>query len=281
MGRFSSYANWRVPDRQNLFLGSQASFIIHEMGVTPVVEGRSSSAPSKLAYLDPAFQQWIAATQKLPAEQQIEAVSKKLMELNPGFDGKLRAPFGGDTAKPRIKNGIVTELALRSKEFADLSPVRAFAGLQTLRTNCGSLVDLSPLNGMPITSLTVEECKVADLSPLVQMPLSTLCVYGTQVSDLRPITGIRLTNLIVMATSVTDLTPLRGMPLKSLNCFYTAVSDLSPLVDCPSLTSLDVKHTKVTAAGVAALQKALPNCKILWDDPTGPKSPGPAAAGNK
>jgi hypothetical protein len=44
MGRFSSYANWRVPDRQNLFIGSQASFIIHEMSVTPVAEGKSSAA---------------------------------------------------------------------------------------------------------------------------------------------------------------------------------------------------------------------------------------------
>ena len=47
------------------------------------------AAPAKHAYLDPAFQQWVKATQALPAEKQIEAVSKKLMELNPGFDGKL------------------------------------------------------------------------------------------------------------------------------------------------------------------------------------------------
>ena len=33
-----------------------------------------------------------------------------------------------------------------------------------------------------------------------------------------------------------------------------------------TLTGLNVKQTKVTAAGVAALQKALPNCKIEWDD---------------
>ena len=39
----------------------------------------------------PAFQQWVKATQALPAEKQIEAVSKKLMELNPGFDGKIEA----------------------------------------------------------------------------------------------------------------------------------------------------------------------------------------------
>ncbi len=59
------------------------------------------------------------------------------------------------------------------------------------------------------------------------------------------------------------------------------VSDLSPLQDYKSLTSLTVTHTKVTPASVAALQKALPNCKIHWDDPSKPKTPEPAASGTK
>jgi serine/threonine protein kinase/Leucine-rich repeat (LRR) protein len=225
------------------------------------------AAPAKLAYLEPAFQLWVKATQALPAEKQLEAVSKKLMELNPGFDGKLIAPVGGDTSKPRIKNGVVTELALRSKELSDLSPLRALVGLQMLRTNCSSLVDLSPLTGMSITTLTVEGCKVTDLSPLAQLPLESLGLYGTRVSDLRPIDGLRLTFLNVMGTAVTDLSPLRGKPIKTLGCLGTAVSDLSPLHDCPDLTSLNVRQTKVTPASVAALQKALPNCKVEWDDP--------------
>jgi hypothetical protein len=32
---------------------------------------------------------------------------------------------------------------------------------------------------------------------------------------------------------------------------------------------------------LAALQKALPNCKIHWDDPAKPKAPEPAASGTK
>jgi hypothetical protein len=39
-----------------------------------------------------------------------------------------------------------------------------------------------------------------------------------------------------------------------------------------------VRGTKVTPAGVAALQKALPNCKIEWDDPAEAKTPAPAPA---
>ena len=86
--------------------------------------------PSKLAYLDPAFQQWVKATQALPAEQQIEAVSKKLMELNPGFDGKVMGYEG--KATPKIENGVVTELGFCTDNVTDISPVRALVGLKSL-----------------------------------------------------------------------------------------------------------------------------------------------------
>lgn len=52
-----------------------------------------------------------------------------------------------------------------------------------------------------------------------------------------------------------------------LNCDYSNVADLSPLATCPKLRTLNVRQTKVTPASVAALQKALPDCKIDWDDP--------------
>ena len=38
---------------------------------------------------DPAFQRWVKEVAALPAEKQVEAVAKKLKELNPGFDGKV------------------------------------------------------------------------------------------------------------------------------------------------------------------------------------------------
>jgi hypothetical protein len=59
------------------------------------------------------------------------------------------------------------------------------------------------------------------------------------------------------------------------------VSDLSPLEDCKNLRELKVTKTKVTAASVAALQKALPNCKIEWDGPAKPTTHEPAASGSK
>lgn len=60
---------------------------------------------------------------------------------------------------------------------------------------------------------------------------------------------------------------LQGMPLETFWCKETSVAELSPLYECKSLKELNVEKTKVSPAVVAALQKALPNCKVTWDDP--------------
>ena len=73
------------------------------------------------------------------------------MELNPGFDGKVT---GTDRkGPPKIRSGVVTELAFSTDNVTDISPVRALLGLKEL--NCsgsrtaggsskGKLSDLSP-----------------------------------------------------------------------------------------------------------------------------------------
>jgi Leucine-rich repeat (LRR) protein len=45
----------------------------------------SGEQPEEGAWNTPEFQMWVIDTQSLRAEQQVDAVSKKLMELNPGF----------------------------------------------------------------------------------------------------------------------------------------------------------------------------------------------------
>ena len=58
----------------------------------------------------------------MPAEKQIEAVSEKLVELNPGFDGKITG-FGDRSVLPKIVNGVVTEFGFDAAGVTDLSPV--------------------------------------------------------------------------------------------------------------------------------------------------------------
>ncbi len=222
----------------------------------PIASATSGSGQSNQPWNTPAFQAWVKATQALPAEKQVEAVSKKLQELNPGFDGKVTH---------KTENGAVTQLNFTSDKVADVSPVRALAGLKLLYCNSsiaakGKLFDLSPLHGMKLTGVFLS---------------------GTLVLDLSPLQGMPLTGIVCSHTKISDLSPMRAMPLASLICHNTLVSDLSPLQDCRTLASLNIANTKVTAAQVAALQKALPNCKIEWDDPAKPKTPEPAASGTK
>ncbi len=233
---------------------------------------------------DPAFQQWMKDVQRLPAEKQVEAVAKKLVELNPGFDGNVTGYDG--KSPPKIEKGMVTELGLVTDNVTNISPLRALPGLKILGCggsgrSKGQISDLSPLRGMALTTVSCSDTKVSDLSPLEGMPLTRLSCFHTNVSSLLPLQGMKLTSLSFHGTQVSDLSPLRGLPLTIVGCGITPVSDLSPLQDCKSLTKLSVTNTKVTPATVAALQKALPNCKIEWDDPAKPKTPEPAGPGTK
>jgi len=253
----------------------------------------AASSTTKLFMHDPAFPKWIKEVQAMPAEEQVQAVSKKLMELNPGFDGKLTR---------KSDSGMVTELSLHSKSVSDISPVIALVHLKALdcfktgiadlsplqganlsSLSCGDtqVSDLSPLKGMKLTILNCRNTKVSDLSPLQGMMLTSLDCDITPVSSLSPLIAMNLTNLSCGLTKVVDLQPLKGMKLTRLNCGFTSVADLTPLLQCESLANLHVPRTKVTPAAVAALQKALPNCKIEWDDPAKATTPQPAAAGTK
>ena len=196
---------------------------------------------------DPAFQQWLKDAAAMPAEKQVEAVVKKLQQLNPRFDGVATGWYGSNT--PVIQNGVVAEFGFLTDSVTDISPVRALAGLKNLKC-CGSregtgvLADLSPLQGMRLTKLDVGNSQVSDLSPLQGMPLTDLWCGATRLSDLSPLRGMKLSVLYCGRTQIADLAPLQGMPLKDLDCNLTQVSNLAPLQGMP-LTSLVVQNTKV------------------------------------
>ncbi len=191
---------------------------------------------------DPAFQKWMNEVAGLPAEKQVDAVRKKLVALNPGFDGKVT---------PTIEFLDVTGLAFVTDNVNDISPVQALPKLKNLSCNGsspahrGKLADLSPLKGLQLTSLTCYHNQVSDLSPLEGMPLTQFRCDGTDVSDLSPLIGMRLATFYCGYTKVSDLSPLKGMPLTTLVCEFTPVSDFSPLEGMP-LTTLIFIATQVS-----------------------------------
>ncbi|HMF17121.1 MAG TPA: PPC domain-containing protein [Gemmataceae bacterium] len=132
---------------------------------------------------------WIRQVQKLPADKQVVAVIGKLKEFNPGFDGKYAH---------KIENGAVTELHFVSDAVTDISPVRALRQLKALSCNGsgpgkGKVADLTPLKGLPLTSITVAWTQVSNLSPLKGMALNWFSCGGTRVTDLSPLKGMPIT----------------------------------------------------------------------------------------
>jgi eukaryotic-like serine/threonine-protein kinase len=177
----------------------------------------------------------------LPPEKQVEAVARRLKELNRGFDGQVRSD---------IRDREVTGLAFSSQAVTDLSPLRSLPRLESLECGgtvevLGKVADLSPLRGLPLKSLRCWDNPLSDLSPLRGMPLEVLECYRTQVEDLTPLKGMPLSRLSVAGTRVTDLSPLKGMKLTTLWCDKTPVTDLAPLRGM-ALTGLDVSFSGVS-----------------------------------
>ena len=266
--------------------GRQVVRVIQESPGNQVVEQSADKV---------AWQRSVAA---LPVSERVDAVVARLKDLNPGFDGwKDGKPFQFD-------------VMLDGSQLKDISPLRAMPNLTSLWVMSDQLVDLSPLQGLPLTRLALHgtlvpdltplqdinlteldltgSINVSDLSPLAGMPLNSLTIAYTTVSNLAPLQGMQLYHFNGDSSKVSDLTPLKGMPLKSLfmhnsevfdlsvlgnmpvesvKCYNSQVGDagLANLKACKSLTSLDVTNTKVTAAGIAEIRKALPNCTISWD----------------
>jgi hypothetical protein len=211
-----------------------------DMKPVPVAD----STPTQLAFKMPGFENWVKDVKAMPPVQQVEAVRTKLMELNPGFDGKLT---------PNVTSGFVMELVFVADHVTDISPVSALVHLKNLSCEgsrarnmkpVGKLSDLSPLKGMNLTLLSIVNTQVADLSPLRGMQLRRLFCMATNVADLSPLQGMPLTHLQIEETLVSDLAPLAGMPLASIVVSNTAVSDLSPLKGMP-LQTLKIRDTQV------------------------------------
>jgi hypothetical protein len=241
---------------------------------------------------DPAFQQWMKDVAAMPAEKQVEAVAKKLQELNPGFDGNVTG-HSELVDYPHIEKGVVTSFGFSTNNVVDISPVRALSGLKALSClgsmmRSGKLSDLSPVKGLSLETmecsnnrplfdiLPLEAMKlvtfsccatsVSDLSPLKGMTLSRLYCADTPVSNLSPLQGMPLQNINIAATWVSDFTPLRGMPLLVLWCYSTKTSDLSPLEGI-GLTEIRLTPRNI-AKGMDVIRrmKSLQTIGLDWDE---------------
>ncbi len=196
----------------------------------------------------------------IPVTKRIREVRAELTRNNPDFNGDFEIVVEGDA---------VVELEFEGKNVSDISALRAFRDLRKLTISNLTVTDLTPLTGMKLTSLKLNDCgPVADLAPLQGMPLETLSLWnafhgsdlsplrGTQLKvlnigglgqkiDLGPLAGLPLEELYMNRTATADLSPLKDMPLRTLHCANNPVVDITPLGGL-KLEHLNISGTKVT-----------------------------------
>jgi Leucine-rich repeat (LRR) protein/tRNA A-37 threonylcarbamoyl transferase component Bud32 len=245
----------RLKPGQYKVQASKDGKVVSQELVTVTQNGRRVVRISREAGASTGAAAWEKSLAALPAEKQVEAVARRLKQLNPGFDGKVT---------PTIEQGVVTGVRFKTDEVKDISPVRALTGLVSVECagtflKNGKLSDLTPLRGLRLTHLGCEENPVADLSPLRGMPLTVLIAGDTRVSDLSPLLGMRLHTLTLQSTAVTDLSPLKGMRLRWLDLAgLNGVSDIRPLQGMPleylNLSGLPVSDLSVLA-GIKSLRR--------------------------
>src|SRR5262249_41317384 len=160
----------RLKPGQYTVEASKDGKVVRQELVTVTRNGRQVVRVSKESAPPSAAGAWEKSVAALSPEEQVEAVVRRLKELNPHFDGP---------AQPTVRDGVVIGLAFNADRVSDLSPVRALARLEALECNGtaerrGMVADLSPLRGLPLKRLCFNDNQVSDLSPLRGMPLQTL-----------------------------------------------------------------------------------------------------------
>lgn len=138
--------------------------------------------------------------------------------------------------------------------------------MKTIGIEGAAITDLSPLEGMDLECLRLENCPIEDysivrtfpslkilslnsvglqdLELLKGMSLTTLCVRSNQISDLSPLHGMPLQWLDFWGNDVEDISALEGMPLTVLACGANEISDISVVSGLP-LTRIEAQYNKI------------------------------------
>jgi hypothetical protein len=110
-------------------------------------------------------------------------------------------------------------------------------GVKDISVLRGMPLEYLNLTGIPVTDLSVlaetsslrwlilDDMPVSDLTPLRGLSLRILAINQTKVTDLTPLGKIALEQIDYRATPLADVSPLRGIPLKRVNMDYRPERD--------------------------------------------------------
>jgi hypothetical protein len=133
------------------------------------------------------------------------------------------------------------------------------------------LAGLKRLQSLNLANTKVTEAGLAHLKGLTE--LQSLSLYATKVTgpglvNLKGMTHLQSLNLMYTPVAdaglvyVKDLTQLQSLDLSGYNLTDAGLVSLHGLIELRYLRLERGPKTKITEAGISALQKALPKCKI-------------------
>ena len=144
----------------------------------------------------------------------------------------------------------LTDLALRNRGIADISPLAELTGLSNLNLHTNWITDISPLAGLTnLVRLRIAENPLTDisaLSDLTELQVLRMHRHGDFIGGQVPrahmgATGILFTNAVTDISSLANLTKL-----VDLNIHTQDISDLSPLGGLTSLVELRLAGNSFT-----------------------------------
>lgn len=163
----------------------------------------------------------------------------------------------------------------------DLSVLAGMKHLRTLQIDHLYNVDCATFAGLPLDTLTIDECsallnveavgKMKSLRTLFLtnlplrgikfaegLPLQWLKLNGcSELADITPVATMpKLEKLSLADTAVTSLTPVRNLPLRELNIWFCkGITDLVPLKGKTSLQSIVTDGTKFAEVTLSEIVK--------------------------
>ena len=146
------------------------------------------------------------------------------------------------------------ELAARGTGFTGrglgrLKSLNSLTIMQCSSLTPEGLVELQTLPNMTYVNIDGCQCTPQHIAALRKLKLTQLHTNGSEIDDSNIKTIADMSTLTALSVARCQLTDVGLLQLKALS----------------RLNYINLKGTKVTAAGVADFQKALPECRIEWD----------------
>ncbi len=140
-------------------------------------------------------------------------------------------------------------VAIQNNAITNISALGNKPNLSIVILEVNDIADISPLATTPnVTQLFLaQNVNLSDISAVDGMPLTLLSIGKTSVTDISPLeNNTTMTRFIAPSTGLSDISALAGMPLTGVGLQANNISDISALGNKPDLTYIDLEENAVT-----------------------------------